>query len=115
MSSVAQRLARILRARFAAARDRGFASRRPPPPPPAGDEADPGPTVDPELAGYYANLELPYGADLEAVRRARKRLMRKYHPDLHGADPQRQRVATELVKGLNLAYEGLRGHLEKNA
>ena len=66
---------------------------------------------DPELAGYYANLELPYGADLDAVEAAWKRLMRQYHPDLHGTDPRRQQVATEIVQGLNMAYRGLREHL----
>lgn len=67
--------------------------------------------ADPELAGYYANLEVPYGADLETVRRARNRLMQKYHPDLHSGDPEKQRIATELVKGLNLAYDNLQERL----
>ena len=72
-------------------------------------------TIDPELAGYYANLEVPYGADLETVRRARNRLMQKYHPDLHSGDPEKQRIATELVKGLNLAYEKLEARLRKRS
>ncbi len=117
MSSVIQRLARIAMARFAAAgsRDAGGA-----PAPDAANTAGTGrggaaASVDAELAGYYANLELPDGADLQAVRQARKQLMRKYHPDLHGSDPERQRVATELVKGLNRAYEGLRRHLENGS
>jgi len=67
--------------------------------------------VDPELAGYYANLEVPYGSDLETVRRARNRLMQKYHPDLHSGNPEKQRIATELVKGLNVAYEKLQERL----
>ncbi len=73
-----------------------------------------GAAVDPVLAGYYSNLEVPYGADLETARRAWKRLMRRYHPDVHGANPERQQVATELVQGLNRAFEGLRRHLEKH-
>ena len=68
--------------------------------------------TDPELAGYYSNLEVPYGADLETVRASWRRLVRKYHPDLHGTDPEKQRVATELVKGLNQAFEQLRKRLE---
>ncbi len=67
---------------------------------------------DPELAGYYANLEVPYGADLETVRTSWKRLLAKYHPDLHSSDPQKQHVATELTKGLNTAYKALEKRLK---
>lgn len=63
--------------------------------------------IDPVLAGYYSNLEVPYGSDLETVRRAWKRLVRKYHPDLHSKDPEKRRVANELTQGLNRAYEEL--------
>ncbi len=73
------------------------------------------PAVDSELAGYYSNLEVAYGSDLETVRDARRRLVRKYHPDLHGADPERQRIATELVKGLNHAFAQLEKRLQKGA
>lgn len=67
---------------------------------------------DPQLAEWYANLELPYGADLEAVTRAWKRLMARYHPDRHAGDRARDRQATELAQALNRAYEGLRRHLD---
>ncbi len=70
------------------------------------------PGVDPVMAGYYANLELAYGADLPAVRDAWKRLQRKYHPDLHSSDPAKREIATELVKGLNHAYEQICRRLE---
>lgn len=69
--------------------------------------------MDPQIAGYYANLEIPYGSDLEAVREAWKRLLRKYHPDLHSSDLEKQKTATELVKGLNDALEELSKRLEK--
>ncbi|MCG8454911.1 MAG: J domain-containing protein [Holophagales bacterium] len=85
----------------------GRDGRRPPPRPPAD-----GPGVDPQLAEWYANLELPYGADLDEVTRAWKRLLRRYHPDRHGADPERDRQATQLAQALNQAYEGLRRHCE---
>lgn len=63
-----------------------------------------------ELEGYYANLEVPFGADLKTVEAAWKSLQRRYHPDLHGQDPQRQKTATEIVKGLNRAYEAIKKH-----
>lgn len=68
---------------------------------------------DPVLARYYANLELPYGAGLDTVRGAWRRLVKEYHPDLHSADEQKKRTATELVQGLNRAYEELARHLER--
>ncbi|MEM1204759.1 MAG: J domain-containing protein [Acidobacteriota bacterium] len=70
---------------------------------------------DPEMAAWYANLEVPYGSDLETVTRAWKRLVRDYHPDRHAQDPGRQEDATELLKGLNHAYDQLRRRLEKQA
>lgn len=69
---------------------------------------------DPELAGYYANLEVPYGSDLETVRKAWRHLVRKYHPDLHSADPEKRRIANELTQGLNHAYKELKIRLENN-
>lgn len=65
------------------------------------------PSQDPRLAGFYANLEVPYGSDLEAVRRAWKRLVKKYHPDLHAGDPEKRRVANELTAELTRVYREL--------
>jgi len=66
---------------------------------------------DPELAKYYANLEIPYGSDLETVKKAWKKLLQKYHPDLHSDDPQRKQIAHELTQGLNQAYTQIRKRL----
>ena len=68
---------------------------------------------DPVLARAYANLELPYGADLDAVRQARRRLLRRYHPDLHAADPERKQTATRLAQGLNGAHDELVKRLDR--
>ncbi|MCS7212103.1 MAG: J domain-containing protein [Chloroherpetonaceae bacterium] len=70
-------------------------------------------SIDPNIAGYYANLEIPYGSDLETVRRAWRRLVALYHPDKFAGDPEKQRIATELTKGINRAYEELTKHLSK--
>lgn len=67
---------------------------------------------DPELARYYANLEVPYGSDLATVERAWKRLLRRYHPDRHATDQERQVIANDLVKELNRAYAELKRRLE---
>ena len=68
---------------------------------------------DPTLASFYANLELPYGADVEAVREARRRLLRRYHPDLHSSDPEKKRTATRVAQGLNRAHDELVGRLTR--
>ncbi|MEW6751289.1 MAG: J domain-containing protein [Candidatus Latescibacterota bacterium] len=67
----------------------------------------PAPPQDCALAGYYANLEVPYGSDLPTVRTAWRRMMRAYHPDRHGADPEKRRVANELTAELTRAYREL--------
>ncbi len=67
---------------------------------------------NPELAAYYANLDLPYGSHLESVKHAWKRLVSRYHPDLHSSNPNKRRVANELTQGLNRAYEELTRRLE---
>jgi DnaJ-domain-containing protein 1 len=67
--------------------------------------------VNPKIAQYYANLEIPIGSDLKTVKSAWKRLMRKYHPDIHGNDKEKQKIAIELTQQLNRAYEELCKHL----
>jgi curved DNA-binding protein CbpA len=60
----------------------------------------------------YARLETPYGADLKTVRSNYRRLMRRYHPDRHSDDPERERVATEIAQKLSSAYDLLCDHLK---
>ena len=71
------------------------------------------PAQDPELTRYYANLELPYGAGIDAVREARRRLLKQYHPDLHSADPEKKQIATQLAQGLNRAHDELVSRLDR--
>ncbi len=69
---------------------------------------------DPELAGYYANLEIPDGSDLRTVKESWKRLLRKYHPDLHSNNPDRRQVAHELTQKLNKAYDEITKIFERD-
>ena len=71
------------------------------------------PSRDPELTRYYANLELPYGAGIDAVREAWRRLLKRYHPDLHSADPEKKQTATQLAQGLNRAHDELVSRLDR--
>lgn len=67
----------------------------------------PGSSRDAELAKHYAVLEIPFGSDWETVKAAYRRLMRKYHPDLHAGSPEKLRAATEVSQALTTAYNEL--------
>lgn len=62
---------------------------------------------DEALAKNYANLEVPYGSDLETVHAAWRQLMKKYHPDLHCRDAEKRRIANELTARLTQAYRDI--------
>ena len=59
--------------------------------------------IDP-LTKYYANLEIPVGSNRETIKTAWKTQLKKYHPDLHGSDPNKKQIAEELTRQLNEAY-----------
>lgn len=61
---------------------------------------------------YYANLEVPYGSDLETVRKSYHRLMRRYHPDRYAHDPEMEELATELSQEITRAYTAVRAYLK---
>src|SRR5262249_50583260 len=69
-------------------------------------------TRENKIAQYYAQLEVPYGADWDTVKQSYRRLMRKYHPDLHSRDPEKQKIATELAQALTNAYNELENVLK---
>lgn len=68
-----------------------------------------------KIAKYYKVLDLPYGADFEQVKAAYRKLMKKYHPDLHGSTPQKQKAANELTVQVTQAYNELEIHLKKQS
>ncbi|HEU5060397.1 MAG TPA: J domain-containing protein [Kofleriaceae bacterium] len=70
---------------------------------------------DDKIAKYYKVLDLPYGADFEQVKAAYRKLIRKYHPDLHGSTPQKQKAANELTVQVTQAYNELEAHLKKQS
>ena len=68
---------------------------------------------DDKIAKYYKVLDLPYGADFEQVKASYRKLIRKYHPDLHGSTPQKQKAANELTVQVTQAYNELEAYLKK--
>jgi DnaJ-domain-containing protein 1 len=92
----------------------------PPPPRPgatggsshAGRPPRPGST-EAHLADWYRVLNLTADADLAQIKTAYRQMMRKYHPDMHAGNPQKQKAATELSMRVTEAYNGLVAHLEK--
>jgi DnaJ-domain-containing protein 1 len=69
-------------------------------------------SVDAQLADWYRQLDLQPGADMAQIKTSYRQLMRKYHPDMHAGNPQRQKAATELSMRVTAAYNGLVTHLE---
>lgn len=69
--------------------------------------------VDGQAAEWYRTLNLAPGADMAQVKAAYRQLMRKYHPDVHAANPQKQKAANELATRVTTAYNGLCAMLEK--
>ncbi|MBW2732578.1 MAG: J domain-containing protein [Deltaproteobacteria bacterium] len=69
--------------------------------------------ADSRMAKLYAQIECPYGADIDTVRKSYRAMMRKYHPDVHSHDVDKQRVATELSQRLTAAYNELKRQLER--
>ncbi|HVV88428.1 MAG TPA: J domain-containing protein, partial [Kofleriaceae bacterium] len=66
-----------------------------------------------QVTEWYRTLNLTPGADLAEVKSAYRQLMRKYHPDMHAGNPQKQKAANELSLRVTTAYNGLQAHLAK--
>ncbi|HEY5927173.1 MAG TPA: J domain-containing protein [Kofleriaceae bacterium] len=70
-------------------------------------------SAEAQVADWYRQLDLQPGADMAQIKTSYRQLMRKYHPDMHAGNPQRQKAATELSMRVTTAYNGLIAHLEK--
>ena len=66
-----------------------------------------------KVAEWYKTLDLQPGADMAQIKSSYRQLMRKYHPDMHAGNPQKQKAATELSMRVTTAYNSLVDHLEK--
>lgn len=71
------------------------------------------PEYQQQIALWYARLELPIGADADAIRTQFRVLMRRYHPDRNVGDKRSEELATRISQDLTVAYEGLLAHLNR--
>jgi DnaJ-domain-containing protein 1 len=70
-------------------------------------------TTEAQVLEWYRVLDLQVGADLAQIKTSYRQMMRKYHPDMHAGNPQKQKAATELSMRVTTAYNGLVAHFEK--
>ncbi|HUQ06129.1 MAG TPA: J domain-containing protein, partial [Kofleriaceae bacterium] len=68
-------------------------------------------STEAQVADWYRVLDLAPGSDMAAVKSNYRKLMRKYHPDLHAHDDRKQKAANELSMRVTTAYNGLQAHL----
>lgn len=52
---------------------------------------------------YRANLEVDAEADFSTIKANYRRLLKKYHPDLHANDAEKQKIAEQISRQLNEA------------
>ncbi len=64
------------------------------------------------MAAHYKVLDLPNGASRSEVKSAFRKLMRKYHPDMHTQSPKKHKAATELTMKVSAAYNALEEHFK---
>lgn len=62
----------------------------------------------------YEVLGVPQGADEETIKKAYKRLVKKYHPDRYINSPM-AKMADEKMKEINMAYDILTGKNHTNS
>src|SRR5207237_153122 len=48
-------------------------------------------SADAQVAEWYRVLDLSVGAEMPQIKSSYRQLMRKYHPDMHAASPQKQK------------------------
>jgi len=69
-------------------------------------------STEAQMLEWYKVLDLEVGAEMSAIKSSYRKLMRKYHPDMHAGNPQKQKAANELSMRVTAAYNGLTTHLE---
>ncbi|OHX66249.1 J domain-containing protein [Flammeovirga pacifica] len=53
---------------------------------------------------YYNALEVSKGADFPTIKKAYRKMVKVYHPDLFQGDPKKQEMAQKVTLEINEAY-----------
>lgn len=53
---------------------------------------------------YYSILELEYGSGFEEIKKAYKKMLKKYHPDMYHNKPEKLKAAQKVTEKINEAY-----------
>ncbi|MBI5799580.1 MAG: SEL1-like repeat protein [Verrucomicrobia bacterium] len=61
---------------------------------------------------HFATLGLGTDASPELIKRAYLALVKRWHPDRFANDPEQQKIAGEMMRTINVAYEALRGEAQ---
>ena len=85
-----------------------------PPPPEQNYAEDQTQARDPQEVEYYANLELPFGANFSEIKKSYRTLIKQYHPDRYHSDPKKQLLAKEITAKLNTAYQYFENKKKQN-
>lgn len=66
-------------------------------------------SIESPLAQYYDILQVTPAADMEEIRRSYRRLVKRYHPDLHGqVEEKRTIILRKKMAMVNEAYAQIR-------
>ena len=65
--------------------------------------------MESRLTPYYDALRVSPRADMEEIRESYRRLVKRYHPDLHGqVDEKRALILRKKMAKVNEAYSQIR-------
>ncbi len=62
----------------------------------------------------YSNLGVPPEASMEDIKKSYKKLLKKYHPDNYPEGSEKQKLATEITKKLNISYQRIKEYKQNN-
>lgn len=71
---------------------------------PVDEPTAPPPAYSAEELSHYQALEVQPGADFEQIKAAYKTMIKKYHPDRFAKQPDKQKIAMEITRRINIAY-----------
>ncbi len=53
----------------------------------------------------YKNLEVPFGSDLDIIKKSYKQLLKKHHPDKNSFNYEALKISTEKTKTINVSFQ----------